>query len=207
MQVLGVFLFVAGLAAQPGATEHIVRGTLVERDAEAAGVLLVRIPDNHVHSFQFDARTDVKLDGLHARIADLQPGDTLEIVAAAGLAPRQPYARAVKATAGPRPARMPPRRGYERAGADTLDGLFPRGSLMLTGRVSALSAGRLTLRTQPGGETHILLRADTRYLREGASVTASRLAVNTRVLIRAGRNLDGDIEAYQVVWGEILKPE
>jgi hypothetical protein len=29
------------------------------------------------------------------------------------------------------------------------------------------------------------------------------LTVNTRVFVRAGRNLEGGIEAYQVVWGEI----
>ena len=32
------------------------------------------------------------------------------------------------------------------------------------------------------------------------------LKPNTRVFVRAGRNLDDDLEVYQVIWGEILEP-
>jgi hypothetical protein len=28
--------------------------------------------------------------------------------------------------------------------------------------------------------------------------------VNTRVFVRAGRALDGDVEAYQVMWGDVV---
>jgi hypothetical protein len=28
--------------------------------------------------------------------------------------------------------------------------------------------------------------------------------VNTRVFVRAGRTLDGSIQAYQIMWGEIV---
>jgi hypothetical protein len=30
--------------------------------------------------------------------------------------------------------------------------------------------------------------------------------VNTRVFVRAGKSFDNEVEAYQVVWGEILQP-
>jgi hypothetical protein len=30
--------------------------------------------------------------------------------------------------------------------------------------------------------------------------------VNERVFVRGGRNLEDEIEAYQVVWGGILRP-
>jgi hypothetical protein len=30
--------------------------------------------------------------------------------------------------------------------------------------------------------------------------------MNARVFVRAGRNLDDNIEAYQVMWGDILRP-
>ena len=32
------------------------------------------------------------------------------------------------------------------------------------------------------------------------------LPVNTVVFIRGGRNLYDEVEAYQVIWGEILQP-
>jgi hypothetical protein len=35
----------------------------------------------------------------------------------------------------------------------------------------------------------------------------STLVVNTRVSIRGGRNLDNELEAYQVIWGEIEGPK
>jgi len=61
----------------------------------------------------------------------------------------------------------------------------------------------LTLRTRVDGEKLILLRQDTRYIGDGQRVGADGLKRNTRVFVRAGRNLDNDVEAYQVVWGGI----
>jgi hypothetical protein len=65
----------------------------------------------------------------------------------------------------------------------------------------------LTLKTRTDGEKQILLRQDTRYIGGGQRMDADGLKRNTRVFIRAGRNLDNDIEAYQVVWGDIVQPE
>lgn len=62
----------------------------------------------------------------------------------------------------------------------------------------------MTLRTRADGEKVILLRSDTRYIQGGSEVEASELKVNTRVYIRAGHTLERQVEAYQVMWGEIL---
>jgi hypothetical protein len=83
---------------------------------------------------------------------------------------------------------------------------MPRGTLTYAGVIARLGDGRMVLRTRGGGEAHILLRPDTRYLSGGAIVEHSALSLSTRVFVRAGRNLDDEIEAYQVVWGEILSP-
>ena len=48
------------------------------------------------------------------------------------------------------------------------------------------------------------MRTDTRFLAGGVRLDAAALPVNTRVFVRAGRSLDGGIEAYQVMWGEIV---
>jgi hypothetical protein len=37
-------------------------------------------------------------------------------------------------------------------------------------------------------------------------VEAADLKPNTRVFIRAGKNFEDQVEAYQVIWGEILHP-
>jgi hypothetical protein len=65
-------------------------------------------------------------------------------------------------------------------------------------------ARSITLRTRAGEQT-LLLRKDTRYLGDGARQDATAVLVNTRVFVRAGANLYGGIEAYQVMWGDIME--
>ena len=72
----------------------------------------------------------------------------------------------------------------------------------MAGVVIRRDARSITLRTR-GGEQTLLLRKDTRYLGDGAQQDAGAVLVNTRVSVRAGPNVYGGIEAYQVMWGEI----
>ena len=72
--------------------------------------------------------------------------------------------------------------------------------------IAKLAADHLVLHTRQEGEKTILLRLDTSYLEGGTQVDAADLKPNTRVFVRAGKSLDDQIEAYQVVWGDILKP-
>jgi hypothetical protein len=65
----------------------------------------------------------------------------------------------------------------------------------------------LVLRTREDAEKIILLREDTRYLDSGVPVDYTKLSVNTRVFIRGGKNFENDLEAYQVIWGEIPGPK
>jgi hypothetical protein len=64
----------------------------------------------------------------------------------------------------------------------------------------------MVLHTRLEGQKTILLRGDTRYLEGGTPADPADLKPNTRVFIRAGRNLEDQIEAYQIVWGQILEP-
>jgi hypothetical protein len=93
-----------------------------------------------------------------------------------------------------------------RTPAPALDLIFPRGNLTFAGVIAKVSANRVVLHTRREGEKTILLRLDTRYLEAGAPVDAGELKPNTRVFVRAGRNLENQIEAYQIVWGQILEP-
>lgn len=201
------FSFAAGLAAQQSAPLGVVRGTLLERDPAGTGELTVRLKDNRVYCFGFDTKTYVEKDNQRAAVADLHKGDTLEIVSDQGARPQQRYARMVKVmtslpVAQPLRSRLRPR-----ASTGLWDDLFPRGDLTFAGVVARVSQDMLVLRTRAKGELRLLLRPDTRYVQDGVLVDASGLGVNARVFVRGGRNLDDDIEAYQVMWGEILKPE
>jgi hypothetical protein len=195
-------LFAAALAAQQTAPKGIVRGTLIERDRTESGEFTVRAADSHIYRFRFDARTYVEQDDRPAAMADLEKGETLEIVSDRGAGPSARYARIVRALSGRPPAR--------RARVVLLDDLFPRGNLTFAGVVAQVSGNVLVLRTRVRGqarETRIRLRPDTRYLQDGVPAEASALAANTHVFVRGGESLDNEIEAYQVIWGEILKPD
>jgi hypothetical protein len=37
-------------------------------------------------------------------------------------------------------------------------------------------------------------------------VDAADLKPTTRVFVRAGKNLDEQVEAYQIIWGDIMEP-
>jgi hypothetical protein len=84
--------------------------------------------------------------------------------------------------------------------------VFPRGNLTFAGVVRRLNGQMLVLKTRTEPEQIILLRDDTRYLASGLPSELSKLLVNTRVFIRGGRNIENDLEAYQVIWGEIPGP-
>jgi hypothetical protein len=72
---------------------------------------------------------------------------------------------------------------------------------MLTGIVLWRDGTLMLLRTR-AGDQELLLRRDTRYVENGAPAATDNLKVNARCSVRAGRDLDGHIEAYQVMWGD-----
>jgi hypothetical protein len=112
------------------------------------------------------------------------------------------YARTVRIVP-PQSGRLASLRPYRSA----LDNVFPRGNLTFSGVVRRLNGQMLVLRTRTEPEQIILLRDDTRYLAGGLPSDFSQLAVNTRVFIRGGKNIENDLEAYQVIWGEIPGPK
>ena len=103
--------------------------------------------------------------------------------------------------------KAPPSRARLGAFRSLTESIFPRGNLTFSGVVVHLSPESLVLRTRSDGPKTLLIRPDTRYLEGGSQVDLPALKVNTRVFVRAGRNFEGEIEAYQVVWGEILLPK
>ncbi len=207
MRALAGLIVAAGLAGQALPPAGSVRGALLEWDDAGAGVLMLRARDNRVYAFRFDAGTAVERDGLRAGISAMRKGDIVEVSPEGrereGI-PRVASIRVLSSRALPPPARFP--RYRPRRPASALDELFPRGNLAFAGLVESVTPEGLVLRTRNHGETQILLRPDTRYVRDGVQVEGSQLGINVRVYVRAGRNLDDDIEAYSVMWGEILKP-
>jgi hypothetical protein len=207
----GVFFLSLALYSQEPAPIGIVRGTLLEYEGTAAaGELSIRAAGNRVHRFSFDGKTYFEREKQRIPSAALRKGDLLEIVADRLPDSALRYARTVHVREPERPAAARLSAGRfrsYRSASERLrasERLLPRGNLTFAGLVARLNEQRIVLRTRADGEKVIFLRPDTRYLEDGSQVAPAALKANTRVFIRAGHNLDNEIEAYQVVWGEIL---
>jgi hypothetical protein len=135
--------------------------------------------------------------------ARLLPGEKVEIVSdrAPGFVLR--YARTIhviQPVAPPRPQRNSsvPRPYNERT--DTVR----TGTLTYSGVVYRVNGDKFVLHTRDAGDLSILLRKDTRYLEDGQVVDLANLKPNMRVFVRAGKDLYNEVEAYQVIWGNIM---
>jgi hypothetical protein len=193
--------------AQENAPVGILRGDLVEWDGDKVqGNILVRTPPDRLYTCHFDGFTYLERDGQRIGLAALKTGDRLELVTDRKPGSQRCYARTVRVV-DKSPATVNPGYRVNMRRNTIIDQLYPRGNLTFSGVILRMNAQMMVLRTRTQGETTVLLRQDTRYMDSGLPAEASMLAVNTRVSVRAGRNLDNEVEAYQVIWGEIEGPK
>lgn len=188
--------FAAILLPQEQAPIGVLRGRLL---SVIEGSLSLRTLVGVSYRCGFDSHTYMENEGTRIFAGALRTDDLLELITdrKAGAC----YARTVRV--------VPPttRVGAQRPYRNALDYLFPRGNLTFAGVVRRFNGRLLVLRTRDEAEKMILLREDTRFLQSGFPVDASHLAINARVFIRGGKNIENDLEAYQVIWGEIPGPK
>ncbi len=195
------------LAAQEPPHPGLIRGVLIEWDTESAGDFTVRAAgSNQVFRFIFDSRTYVERERHRTTMAGLRKGDYLEVVSDQIPNASLRYARTIHALIDAPVQRPPALPGVYRRSRSPIDIIAPRGNLTFTGIIARLSDGSLVLRTRQDGEKIFVRRPDTYYFEDGIAVEPSTLKPNTRVFVRAGHNLDDELEVYQVIWGEILEP-
>ena len=162
------------------------------------GVLLARSAAGMVEGCAYDALSIVQLSRQRITVAKLEPGDPIEIITDHKPGSRDCYIRMLDVVP---PAPLPTRVKPVAAARPAFD--LPHGDRTISGVIIRRDNYSLTIRTRDGEQT-VLLRKDTRYLGDGAQQDAAAALVNTRIFVRAGPNLYGGIEAYQVMWGDIL---
>lgn len=200
---LASILAAALITAFPGfpadMAKGLFRGSMVSWEGSLTkGVLLARNSAGTVEGCGYDSLSYLELSRRRITIAKLEPGDPLEILADHKPGSRDCYIRMLQVVPpGPPAGRATVSPALTRPAFER-----PRGDRTVSGVVIQSSPKSITLRTREGEQT-LLLRKDTRYLADGAPQDAAGLTINTRVFVRAGRNLEGGLEAYQVVWGEI----
>ena len=199
------FVFAIGLMAEELAPIGIVRGVLIQCDATH---LTIGDEDNRAFRFVTDARTFIERDHQRVSCLKLRSGDRMEIVSDRSTEPGARYARMASVITEETRAR---RKTVIAARAPLTQEsptarFAPRGSMVFTGVVLRRESAGLVLRTRLNGEKWVLTRRDTLFRNEGLPVDSSSLAPGSMVFVRAGRSLDGQVEAYEVVWGDIVSP-
>lgn len=199
-------LAAAPAAAQDNAPIGILRGDLVSWSGTARnGTLTFHNADRGLLRCTFDDLTWFEHENERIAMTALHRGDHLELVADRVPPSSACYARTVQVLDTSLPRRTAAGKPRLRSHLGATELWAPRGDMTFSGLVAAVDGNWLTLRLRDGARKSFLLRSDTRYLGEGLAQDRSRLTPQTMVFIRAGRNLDGDIEAYTIIWGGILQ--
>jgi len=199
-----LFLIVAwSLAAE----SPLTTGVLLERGADPShGEFSIRAADNQVFRYRFDAKTYVEREDRLIDVPRLRAGDKVEVLSEQVDEAPLRYARTVHVIQPELPA--PRRRSSSRQKPTYAeeDPLFARGDMAISGVIARVNTARLVLHTKDGDRT-ILLRPDTRYLKDGEMVDIAALSPNLRVFVRVGKNIYNEVEGFQIVWGHILNPK
>ncbi len=189
------------LHAQLSMPVGFVQGDVVSWTGSArAGELTIRNPENTIYSCRFDGYTYFEREHQMVSVSGLAAGDSVEVLADRRPGSSSCYARTVQVVE----ARTKPGRRW-RAVASPTEAFAPRGDLTFGGLVLGRDQDTITVKTRMGRE-RLNLRPDTRYLSDGLNLGAAALSVNLHVFVRAGRYIYGQLEAFQIVWGEIIAP-
>jgi len=193
--------------AQENAPAGLLHGDLVSWTGTIRnGEFTFQAAPDRLYSCSFDDKTYIELEGQRITMVRTARGDRMEVVSDSRQGSNLCYARTVHILETPATYTVPGVRPRSR-NANTASLLIPHGNLTFNGVVLRVTPGLLVLKLRSGERKFLRLRTDTHYLADGQMSDPGSLRANTLVFIRAGRNLDDEVEAYQVVWGEILQPE
>ncbi len=196
----------AAATAQENAPPGFFRGDLQTWVGTSRGGQFTFRAADRLYSCSFDEKTYFEHDQQRVSLAAARPGDHLELLSDRRLGSNLCYARIVHVLDPPPVYFVPGVRPHPEAAPVRAASFLPHGNLSLSGVVARLTADSLMLRTRSGDRQMIHLRPDTRFMTEGQTAGPASLPANTIVYIRGGRDLNNQIEAYQVIWGEILQP-
>lgn len=203
---LGLF-FVAGmLAGQEAAPVGILSGKV--------SLLLIRpgissldleIASGNTYQCDFDSQSYIERDHRRITASDLVKGESLEMVTDRKRG--RCYARIIRALGDPATVQARLRQPLRMSRNPFIERLSPRGNVTFSAVVLRMNPSTLVVRTRTEPEKIIQLRDDTHFLNSGWPSDLSSLPVNTRVFVRCGKTYDNELEAFQIIWGEIPGPK
>jgi hypothetical protein len=203
---IAVLVTSGSMSAQLTMPVGIVRGAVVGWNGSSkSGELAVRGSADTIFSCLYDARTYIERDHQTIAMTALAAGDPVEVLADHKPGSPACYTRIVYVTRNP--SRLfETQRSRLRPVSSSTESLVARGTLTFGGVVMRTGFSRMTIKMRTG-EVTVVLRPDTRYVCDGFRVDASTPLVNKHIFLRAGHDLDGGLEAYQVFWSDTMTPK
>lgn len=195
--VVLMWALTAGLWGQPG----IVEGRLVR---VKEGAVEVELGADQRKECAVDGRTYIDRERQRMELGDLRAGDLLELVTEKQGVGGRCFARMIHVVGQEKRFGG---RGKVGVVKRSTESFAPRGSLVLTGLVRSVDGVWLELRTRQEGTMRLRLRPDTAFVNEGQEVGREGLERQTAVSVRAGYDLSGKLEVFQVSWGGIVQPQ
>ncbi|MBZ2184310.1 MAG: hypothetical protein K7J46_06325 [Bryobacter sp.] len=195
--VVLMWALTAGLWGQPG----IVEGRLVR---VKEGAVEVELGADQRRECAVDGRTYIDRERQRMELGDLRAGDLLELVTEKQGVGGRCFARMIHVVGQEKRFGG---RGKVGVVKRSTESFAPRGSLVLTGLVRSVDGVWLELRTRQEGTMRLRLRPDTAFVNEGQEVGREGLERQTAVSVRAGYDLSGELEVFQVSWGGIVQPQ
>ncbi len=199
------FLFALGVFA---ADEHLPTplssGVFVEwTGSDSHGNFVFRTAAQSTYSCAFTGKTYFEREHRRTRVSLIPVGEPVEVLSERLADP--PACRALIVRVGR--LAVPQGQGtFRKPWATPTESFAPRGNLLLSGVVVRIDDPYIWLRTRAGENHVIIIRSDTRITAQGLASDRLSIPRNKPVFIRAGRSMDGDIEAYSLAWGDILQP-
>jgi hypothetical protein len=210
--LISFLLYPLVLFPQSSPDSKSVQGVLLQYALrEGVWQAAVRTTDSGIVRFFFDSNIVIERNHQAIEPAALAPGETLEVllVESSGSVLRRAEAIHVLSGSG---SSSP---AAEHCGSDGVASNRPawfsnpalHSGISIAGVILRCSGSRLLIQTRNSGDRTVILSPNTRYFENGESVRPDRLEPHMRIFVTAASGLFGDLEAAQVVWGTILRPQ
>lgn len=204
--MLAYALLVAlNLTAEERLPNPLSSGVFVEwTGSDSGGSFSFRTAAQSTFECAFTGRTYFEKEHRRTRVSLIPAGEPVEVLSERLANP--PSCRALIVRVGQQ-AHPQGAGTFRKPWATPTEAFAPRGNMLLAGVVVRVDQPYIWLRTRDGKSHVIVIRPDTRISAEGTIVGRDAIPFNRPVFVRAGRSMDGDIEAYTMVWGDILLPK
>ncbi|MBL8178782.1 MAG: hypothetical protein JNK48_29175 [Bryobacterales bacterium] len=202
--VLLLSLSMQSVPAQDRGPAPLARGVWQEWvGSESHGTFLFKTLDEQAHRCAFTSKTYFEREHKRTWVSRIESGQQVEVLSER--IPDGSRCRALIVRVLTPKALESPRYKW-RTWQSAAEIVAPRGNLVLTGIVLEHDEYSLRLRTRDGKRHLISLRADTRFSHAGADSARAALPSHHPIQVRVSKTYDNKMEAFSVVWGEILRP-